>query len=331
MMDLPGAVIETVLESLEPRDMVRLESLTCKALRTRLTDNGFWTRMTKAGLERFLPARAYFDSHLTGRDRFPAQAEACDDALTTALVEAGLPAHLDWHLVIIEKVPASHTRSTKVDLVAKGRTTVDIPDVQTREGFIRWARAFRCAECDGPFGEARRQCASCGILLCLDCSERCHEDRPRPDPEHPRNAILQTTCPFVLCPGCHQGASDLEGEFGGFPGMVGELLIHVPTLQSPSCHDCAADGKLFCPWHSKGLNAVLTCCVCGFASCLDTKEGHAIGRMGMCELCLYSCCFDCMLQSRIFLFMCSDCPVMFCSGCSPSGLCPRCGKDTIGT
>jgi hypothetical protein len=53
--------------------------------------------------------------------------------------------------------------------------------------------------------------------------------------------------------------------------------------------------------------------------------------MGMCELCLYSCCFDCMLQSRIFLFMCSDCPVMFCSRCSPSGLCPRCGKDTIGT
>lgn len=50
----------------------------------------------------------------------------------------------------------------------------------TREGYARWARAFRCQRhpVGQPWSAARRQCAGCGLLLCLGCAVRCSEDKP---------------------------------------------------------------------------------------------------------------------------------------------------------
>jgi hypothetical protein len=200
--------------------------------------------------------------------------------------------------------------------------------------------AFQCGECpDAAFAE--RQCACCGILLCLECAYRCEYDglrNPRLDPEfsralsrnlqysYQRNCDRQRCaktleqlslgeevahCAFALCSECIESSSFL----GGRPSRDDVLDMDggEPGLALPICHVCSP--RLLCPAHVQCC--VRTCEVtdytfegCGKAVCVYGPQTTCDSAMLSCssagsahEVC-NRCCEDCCMRCDSGVLLC---------------------------
>jgi hypothetical protein len=222
LLDLPAVVMDRIAQGLTSKETLRLHLLVCKSLSVGgAMEEGFWSRALMDQLKGFRPASLYYDGPdncsndrlkgLTGRDRFPEQAEVCDGRLSEALQAAGVNGVTwtgEWRTLKVNYTFMSFHTAAHVVLppdVAQLMANRSI----THEHYARFTRAFECGDCRE---DAQRQCAGCGMLLCIACCVRCSEDWPRPDeseegpyidgPSHASRVYtvtLPTICPFVLC------------------------------------------------------------------------------------------------------------------------------------
>jgi hypothetical protein len=218
LLDLPAVVLDRIAQGLTSKEILRLHLLVCKSLSVEgAMEAGFWSRALMDRLRRFRPASLYYDgpandtngelNELTGRDRFPEQAELCDGQLAAAL-QAARVRGVTWTGVwrtgdFCYKYLCFHTAAHVV-------LPPDVAQVMANRSITHYAHFVRAFECWHCRGDAQRQCAGCGILLCVACCVRCSEDRPRPAKQGPYTGgtlgaprvytvTLPTFCPFVLC------------------------------------------------------------------------------------------------------------------------------------
>lgn len=208
LLKLPIPHLEHIIQYLSAAEFITVESLTCKGI-APLIRPACWSSAIRIGLEAMLPAELYFKNGangsayelmgVEGRKRFPKQAKKVDRALKIVLDRAGLGTDaVSWAATIkdVRQRPDLEKDDNHIQVIT-GRQVRweggEAAGVQSRAAFVQWAREFRCRGCKG-YGKARRQCAICGKLLCLDCSIRCSEDRPRPE-----EGAIDAHCPFALC------------------------------------------------------------------------------------------------------------------------------------
>jgi hypothetical protein len=236
LLDLPAVVMGRIARGLASKEILRLHLLVCKSLSVGgALEAGFWSRALMDRLRRFRPVSLYYDGpandtngeldELTGRDRFPEQAELCDGRLAAALQAAGVNGVTwtgEWRTLLFHLRDLSLSFHTAAHVVLPP----DVAQLMANRSITHYAHFVRALECWHCRGDAQRQCAGCGILLCIACCVRCSEDRPRPDKEGPYTGggprgptvytvTLPTFCPFVLCQvSCwHMASSQILGSW----------------------------------------------------------------------------------------------------------------------
>jgi hypothetical protein len=340
---------------------VAIESLTSPNLRRlfRDLDPSLWGRLVVQGLQNFVPSCLYLDGPsntsnqalrgLTGRDRFPDEAADCDDRLASALQDSGLE-DVSWTRAGLEASPSFPSVSGDSLLVRRSRAD-----------FVAWAEAFRCDGCGKP-GEvsgterggvssagsltgvfhiqARRQCASCAELLCLDCSiccpvadsesrDRCVLSSQRHTVHHSHlNLLAPGRCAFALCRTCHSDNSF----HGAFVTRIEVYRADVPGFSPSVCVMCPPRA-LHCPLH-------VDCCILECDECDDRRcMAHLDGNMerGFPPIYMRSCmncpfmvcgrasCLEASDAAEMTVY-CSKCDYMSCTRCTPDRVCCGCHK-----
>jgi hypothetical protein len=339
LLDLASHSFKAILDHLSASEAVRTQALVSKTLDDKV-DPGFWSRSLCQRLGHLVPARAYFDGPdnpsnntlkgLSGRDRFPDHAQQCDDHLHDALQDGGAAGSAWTWDISTSSVPSVDTlnflkqpRLTDASveaLLGRGHSRVD---------FGLWAVAFACDECGAP-GEATRQCAGCGELLCRGCSVGCALDGT---PESAGGKGVPLLCPFVLCQPCHE-----ELSLGPDYVLRDDLYdSEDPGLSPPVCTYCPSE-ELRCPMHVDCC--ILMCADCGERACIDHSNGFNGGNcLGCCGECHYPQCAECggwgfdHPEGRPQLLYCVDpdgdggCFYIGCTECHPSGICPECASE----
>jgi hypothetical protein len=217
LLDLPAVVLDRIAQGLASKETLRLHLLVCKSLSVEgALEEGFWSRALMERLRRFRPASLYYDgpandtnaelNELTGRDRFPDEADVCDGRLAAALQAAGVDG-VTW--TGVWRTFESYYVSLSFHTAAHVVLPPEVAQVMANRSITHYAHFVRAFECWHCRADAQRQCAGCGILLCIACCVRCSEDRPRPDMPEPYSerhnsprvstVTLPTFCPFVLC------------------------------------------------------------------------------------------------------------------------------------
>jgi hypothetical protein len=245
-----------------------------------------------------------------GKDRFPEYAEICEESIAQAVQEAGLPPEVTWEATVrsVRRVVLNYPEIGLLFDVRAAHPALLGP--RSREDYRLWGRAFRCRRCQA-YGGAKRQCAGCGDLLCVQCGFLCHEDRPRPDFNGPYyqsggddfkdrvyTRMLDSHCPFALCPGCHDDMS-LHSE----RARQDEYFdMEEPGLAPTACDRCPPDILgLCCPWHTDAR--ILECWNCGESVCGDHCHDPPTGREpkvrdGMLQ------CFGCGVKVSPVMMLC---------------------------
>ncbi len=164
-----------------------------------------WDHVVQRPRPQFIGARCCSSPDKTGRRPrllFPSCAAIADKSLAAAVADAG-PSYAGcewtWREAPVCFADASGKASVERRAVAcSGGEAVGIAaascTIPAAAGPASHAElgaltcAFQCGECpDAAFAE--RQCACCGVLLCLECANRCEYDglrNPRLDPEFSR-------------------------------------------------------------------------------------------------------------------------------------------------
>lgn len=366
MAHCPIPVVGIIFSFLSAPEVLHFSSSN-KRIRMGLAGEAIlWQRDLRDKMSRFMPAMAFFDGPtnesvtlLQGTsmaDLFPGRRERASHAVSEAIVAAGLAATgVSWSMRVGAPVrrhalfEGDTSRPTLLESICRFAT----PGAIDMAGFRLWATTFACSVCHG--GNAERQCAACGALLCFDCSFRCAVDgaplgtNPSFDEsfiieDHPslidsyaagreQDAILQVLrppprCAFALCWCCNSDGRD-EDEVPWRDTICAGIREGEIKLFPPFCTHCPPR-RFLCPAHVD--LCAPSCDKCGSEVCV----AHSIyGRHAQvsCHCCKYAVCEICDgLPSRRGFFLCEtrscECWCMnVCSECATSEeKCPGCGK-----
>jgi hypothetical protein len=295
ILSVPGGVLLSVLDGLTAVELIRTVALTSRALTEVLKGEGrgpdLWGQGVLVRLQRFMPAQRFFAEPLVKEMPYAALEEDCEERLGEALARAGLDVNWAWGRALLPPRPRVHTEAS----------------------FAAWAQAFACEAC-GEAGAARRQCASCGELLCLPCAHRCADD---------------SRCGFALCGHCHV-ANSIPGRRVD-ADVVWEM--EKPGLLPPPCAECPF--SLQCPVHAD--EATITCESCCLTMCAmhtyDEATGVSIESCGTCSTDLCTRCSDFISCDDCGESMCRECEgktrdqfFQYCSGCEHTS-CQDCQRE----
>ena len=198
----PSELVTQVVLNLSVHDLLRIATASRGIWSRFRLDTLLWRAVGRAKLAKFVPARAWYDgpwnSSMTmlkmrrPRVRFPSCGAITDGSLSAAIADSG-PTYAGcewtWSEAPVCFFDGKYARMG----VGIAAPHCRIPDAATGPTspaeFGALASAFRCGECPET-AFAQRQCASCGMLLCMDCAIRCDYDgllNPRFVPELARN------------------------------------------------------------------------------------------------------------------------------------------------
>lgn len=365
----PADVLAIVFSSLSNSEVFRFSALVTKRISSSLTAKAdLWTNVVRdrasLPLQLLLPARAFFDGptnesfdELQGvlmSNLYDHEATRVDAALDSALNRGGfVTCGAKWNFVIAAPTRRHglfndcHERLTLIS--SDCRLPMPMPGgALTLSDFGAWAKAFACNGCS--HGSAARQCANCGVLLCLSCAVRCEvDDAPLKaeldliDPSWSgrlrdyyteRNAVSmaaqlllpKSLCGFALCHDCKSESMPVNASHLDREAILEIIHDEAPTLFTPVCTRCPLS-RLLCPAHVD--LCILQCRKCEDRACIPHSCLDLPAPICNCFGCNWTVCYrdECFGTGRTMKH-CGGCDMTFvCSVCAPDGNCPNCGFE----
>ena len=374
----PSELVTEVVLNLTLHDLLRIATASRGIWSRFRLDTILWRAVGRAKLAKFVPARAWYDGpwnpsmtmlkRRRPRVRFPSCGAITDTCVATAIADSG-PTYAGcewtWNEAPVCFFDGKYARMGGPDggeqveeglypshtcwVLGIAAPHCRIPDAATGPTspaeFGALASAFRCGECPET-AFAQRQCASCGMLLCMDCAIRCDYDgllNPRFVPELARNLSAHELqrissgndvahCAFALCSDCHESYS-LVDERPSRDDVL-EMDGSEPGLALTVCHLC--DPRTLCPAHVQCC--ILACEGCGKAYCADGAQHCSCPypRIDFCQRCHRGTCINqphaqqrsCEEAAGFSMNWCSSCSSGACSDCTAdfTGPCPYCNE-----
>lgn len=360
----PAVVLAMIFSRLSSSEIVRFSTRVSSGISNALAHEAdLWPRVVRDKLRRLVPAEAFFDGptnesydSLQGvlmSALYADEAATAATALGAAIERAGTAA-LGAAWTYRTGAP---TRRHALFEGSERRMTLVSSDVRVPMGaasladFCAWAVAFTCVSC-GTHGSVARQCAACGILVCIECAVRCGVDDAPVKPgrfSHSADALAGKSkalrlyyaeksarelaeqmllpkphCAFALCADC---VPEPAVEARERDDVFGEIVDGPPTLFSPICLRCPRDFSLLCPAHAD--LCILWCRKCEDRACIPHSCIEPV--INNCFICQWTVCYrDACFVGRTMKHckMLNGCPIAFvCSVCASDGTCPQCGGE----